>query len=106
MKCKNCGSENVLALNDYYSTNPYAVRIKCQDCKCEFDILTNQVDVGEALMPEKNTYIPIKKTTKLLIVEDGSIDLENCEQDLLDAGIKCIVYRRGSQPPRLYDLGE
>ena len=109
MKCKNCGSENVVALNDYYSTNPYALRVKCQDCGCKFDILTNQIDTGEAIMQEKNTYItisPIKKTIKLLIVEDGSIDAENCEQDLLNMGIKLLVYRRGSQPPKLYDLGE
>lgn len=106
MKCKNCGSENLVALKDYYSTTPYALRVKCQDCKCEYDILTNQIDGGVVLMPENNMYVPIKKTTKLLIVEDGSIDFEKDEQDLLDMGIKLLVYRQGAQPPKLYDLGE
>lgn len=104
MKCKNCGSENLVIINYWSGTNPYTQKVKCQDCKCEFDVLTNQIDVGEALMLEKNTYIPIKKTTKLLIVEDGSIDLENCKQDLLDMGIGLLVYRQGSHPPKLYDL--
>ena len=105
MKCKNCGSENIIILRNDFSSSPYTQSVKCQNCNCKYDILTNQLDVGE-IMKNQREYISITKTKKLLIVEDGSIDIDACEQDLLDMGIRMLVYRQGAEPPRLYDLGE
>lgn len=44
-----------------------------------------------------------KKITKLLFVEDGSIDMDDLE-DLKDLGIKVIVYRQNAQKPELLNL--
>lgn len=110
MKCKYCGSENTSTIIDYFGSEPYKRQLKCNGCGCKYEIPTTETLVGLSgdFIQNKDDYefVSIPKIKKLLIVEDGSIDLENCEQDLLDAGIKCIVYRQGSQPPRLYDLGE
>lgn len=46
------------------------------------------------------------KITKLLIVEDGSVDLDELNKSIKEnqLGIKVIVYRQGSSPPRLVDI--
>ena len=45
-----------------------------------------------------NIATPNEKTScdKILLVEDGSVDTDYIEEDL---GIKCIVYRQGSNKP-------
>lgn len=96
MKCEKCGSNVFVANVGHFGEPKYQIRCSV----CEHTKLINEDEFLEII---KNTP---PKTTKLLIVEDGSIDIENCEQDLLDMGIKCIICRKGSQPPILYDLGE
>ena len=86
MRCRICNKE-------FY--NEDISKILCDDCLV-------RIVLGTAV----NEYIPIKRTTKLLIVEDGSVDIECCEQDLLDMGIKILVYRQGSRPPMLYEIKE
>lgn len=44
-----------------------------------------------------------KKITRLLFIEDSSVDLDELEE-LKDIGIKIIVYRAGSQKPELWNL--
>ena len=44
---------------------------------------------------EKYEYIAIPNE-KILLVEDGSVDVDYIEEDL---GIKCIVYRAGANKP-------
>ena len=48
----------------------------------------------------------IQAPTKILLVEDGSVDIDTLESELLDMGIKVIVYRQGSQKPELINLKE
>lgn len=40
----------------------------------------------------------------LVLIEDGSVNLENVEQKLEAEGILSIVYRQGARPPELVDL--
>lgn len=42
-------------------------------------------------------------TKKVLLVEDGSVDVDYIENEL---GIKCIVYRQGANKPEWLELGE
>lgn len=64
---------------------------------------------------EKDRYIPIEKyavesalneftehENKILVVEDGSVDIEKLEKD----GFYVIVYRQGSTPPMILGKGE
>ena len=46
----------------------------------------------------KNIATPNEKTNcdKILLVEDGSVDVDDIAENL---GIKCIVYRQGSNKP-------
>ena len=43
------------------------------------------------------------KYDKVLLVEDGSVDVDYIEEDL---GIKCIVYRQGANKPEWLETGE
>lgn len=43
----------------------------------------------------------IEQDDKILLVEDGSVDIDHIENEL---GIKCIVYRQGANKPQW--LGE
>ena len=103
MKCRNCGSENLAIINDYWGTNPYTQKVKCQDCGYKYDIYTNQLDIGQISSSETD-FISIPVIKRILIVEDGSIDLDSNKQDLRDLGIKVLIYKKGSEPPRLYNL--
>ena len=40
--------------------------------------------------------VPVKPTNRILLVEDGSVDIDHIEDDL---GIDCIVYRSGANKP-------
>lgn len=50
----------------------------------------------------KQKHVVINTKRKILLVEDGSVDTEKL--DLL--GIDYIVYRQGSKPPYLIEIGE
>ena len=83
-------------------------------------IITNNPSISEAqlygkngivaqLLPIQRAYNNIKNrkheymnrlSLGLMIVEDGSIDLYNLEEEGLAPG-KIIVYRQGSEPPKL-----
>lgn len=49
-----------------------------------------------------------KPYKKFLIIEDGSVDLDNLEEDFeaKHPEIKIIVYRQGANKPEFLDLGE
>lgn len=53
----------------------------------------------------KNIATPNEKTdsSKILLVEDGSVDVDYIENEL---DIKCIVYRQGANKPEWLELGE
>lgn len=44
------------------------------------------------------------KYKKLLLVEDGSVDVEKIEEDLKDEPIYIIRYRQGAKVPEVIDL--
>lgn len=46
------------------------------------------------------------KTTKLLFVEDGSVDLDELNKSIYEnkLPIKIIVYRQGASQPKLVDI--
>lgn len=44
----------------------------------------------------QNQEVPVKPTSRILLVEDGSVDIDHIEEDL---GIDCIVYRSGANKP-------
>ena len=44
------------------------------------------------------------KYKKLLLVEDGSVDLEKITEDLKDEPIYIILYRQGARIPEVIDL--
>ena len=43
-----------------------------------------------------------KLSSKILLVEDGSVDVDQLEED----GFYCIVYRNGSNPPQWLNRGD
>jgi hypothetical protein len=51
-------------------------------------------------LEEKNDM----KYKKLLLVEDGSVDVEKITEDLKDEPIYIIVYRQGAKMPEIVDL--
>lgn len=76
-----------------YCVNFYKeVRFVEKDCIEEFE---------EPSVNEANDEIPKPKYDNILLVEDGSVDVDAIEEDL---GIKCIVYRQGARKPEW--LGE
>lgn len=81
--CKYCGKE----LRNQTNT-------VCEECE---KIIINAYN--------QQTLNIILKPTKLLLVEDGSVDLDKID-NLEECGIQVIVYRQGSRKPELIDLGD
>lgn len=52
--------------------------------------------------------LKMKEKYKILLVEDGSVDVAELEQFVFenDLKIKIVVYRQGSIPPRFLDQQE
>ena len=52
--------------------------------------------------------LKMKKEYKILLVEDGSVNVDELEQFIFenDLKIKIVVYRQGSIPPRFLDQQE
>ena len=53
--------------------------------------------VGEGEVKDKNP-------SKLLLVQDGSVDIDALEEDLKDSNLRIVVYRQGSIAPMLLDI--
>lgn len=68
----------------------------------------NELDKQDPFWSGNTTYIQLLKDfikdlysldfvqNKILLVEDGSVDVDDIEENL---GIKCIVYRQGANKP-------
>ena len=54
--------------------------------------INTNVGVGNAL------FLPNNRRG-ILLIEDGSVDIDALEEDLMGMGIKILVYRSGSQKP-------
>lgn len=61
------------------------------------DIISN----CRQMVEDHNDRLP-KTYTKIMYVEDGSVDVPELESELPDT--KIIVYRQGSCPPELKDI--
>ncbi len=84
-----------------------------QDCMRRAGCFFGQSMV-ERLIPLQRAYNAVKNRKHeflnriamgVLTVEDGSVDLDNLADEGLSPG-KIIVYRQGSQPPRLMNCGD
>lgn len=69
--------------------------------------------IVERMIPLQRSYNAVKNrkheflnriSMGVLAVEDGSVDLDNLEEEGLSPG-KVLIYRQGSAPPRLMDSG-
>ena len=65
-------------------------------------------DIKRQQRAEEERKIWHKPYKKFLIIEDGSVDLDNLEEDFeaKHPEIKIIVYRQGANKPEFLDLGE
>lgn len=43
---------------------------------------------------------------KILCIEDGSVDIDKLEKDGLKYGFYVVLYRQGSRPPYVVDMGD
>ena len=95
MKCIKCNAE--LCTADKIEIG------LCQKCYNEIYKKKYQIYREKNVMPIliDNTAPHIIRTLKkILLVEDGSVDLAELEK----LGIDYIVYRQGSTPPRIVEL--
>lgn len=125
MKCKYCNSENLVLEQQSFETNDILqanrVALRCGSCgkfikwcakedrkwylgNCDLkaDRDSKQAIIEQLKTNGQNFVIP--KISKLLFVEDGSVDVDAIEDELYDMGIKVIVYRQGANKPELIDL--
>lgn len=65
----------------------------------EYKDLTKSMELVEKLK-EENAKLKKALSQKILLVEDGSVDIDKLEQD----GFYVIVYRQGSKPPIWLEL--
>lgn len=65
----------------------------------EYENLIESMELVEKLK-EENAKLKKLLSQKILLVEDGSVDVDKLEQD----GFYVIVYRQGSKPPMWLEL--
>ena len=88
-------------INDEYQQDErYKTQYALNLHKCVWFVPADCCEVVEGLTTKENnskyeTHKP-NSTSGILLVEDGSVDIDHIEDDL---GIPCIVYRQGSNKP-------
>lgn len=80
-----------------YENNMYCVNFYKEIMFVDRDCVE---EIEELAANEVNNEIPKHKYDKILLVEDGSVDVDAIEENL---GIKCIVYRQGAKKPKLLE---
>lgn len=75
-----------------------------------YDAFIDNFEEGYCVdLKDKIWFVPKKyceeiiDTKRVLLVEDGSVDIDYIEDEL---GIKCIIYRQGSRKPEWLETGE
>ena len=102
MKCEKCGNDSVLVdTSTVLTSNPPQYITYCTSC---YNLSSIPCSETKEEPEEEQTFIQVKTATKVLCVEDGSVD-ERKLNEICDAiGINYIVYRQGSRPPFLIDI--
>lgn len=94
--------------DDNKRTFPFVRQISNEQTGCFWGI-----SVIERIIPIQRSYNAVKNRKHeflnriamgVLTVEDGSIDTDNLEEEGLSPG-KVLIYRAGSNPPRMMDAG-
>lgn len=89
-------------------TFPFVKQVSLANAGCFFG-----ASVVERAIPVQRAYNAVKNRKHELLnrlsmgvmaVEDGSVDLDNLEQEGISPG-KILVYRQGATPPRMIDCG-
>ena len=87
---------------------PFVKQAAIENAGCFFG-----ASVVERSIPVQRAYNAVKNrkheflnrlSMGVMAVEDGSVDMDNLEQEGISPG-KILVYRRGSTPPRMIDCG-
>lgn len=87
---------------------PFVKQVMLGNAGCFFG-----TSVVERLIPVQRAYNAVKNrkhefmnrlSMGVMAVEDGSVDIDNLEQEGISPG-KILVYRQGATPPRMVDCG-
>lgn len=87
---------------------PYIKQVSLVNAGCFFG-----ASVVERSIPVQRAYNAVKNrkhefmnrlSMGVMAVEDGSVDIDNLEQEGISPG-KILVYRQGATPPRMVDMG-
>lgn len=73
--------------------------IRCKNCGCYFE--KNFGDTKEEIIKRWNNRY-YEKNMPIIMVEDGSTDLEEIEK----LGMRSLVYRQGARQPVILKIGE
>ena len=96
----------------YNRIAPVVARVKAINKDITDETIYGESGIVARLIPIQRAYNAIKNRRHeylnriamgILIVEDGSIDLDNIEEEGIAPG-KVIVYRQGSMPPKMLEM--
>ena len=73
-------------------------------CNCILPSTCNEYVEDESVTNKQ--FIALPRTKQILLVEDGSIDIDEAEEKLQGTGMEIITYREGAQKPELINLGD
>lgn len=103
-----CGDLPFVNGTDGARTFPFVKQVSLLNAGCFFGAST-----VERAIPVQRAYNAVKNRKHELLnrlsmgvmaVEDGSVDIDNLEQEGISPG-KILVYRQGATPPRMIDCG-
>ena len=110
MECEKCGKDSVRVDTHYEDGNIYYLH--CYGCGRDKILAENEFINYLDNLKQKNFLDPPefvvvnKNSIKILCVEDGSVDTDTLEEMCLKLGANSLVYRQGSKPPFILDIGE
>ena len=98
--CKKCGKQDWYCNDCHQGTGHCCSPTQIQDKDGDIKISTE-------IIKEHPIFIPVEnKITKILCVEDGSVNIEEVKNMCTYAKIFLLVYKKGSKPPFILDAGE
>ena len=89
-------------------TFPFVKQVALENAGCFFgtSIVERSIPIQRAYNAVKNRKHEFlnRLSMGIMAVEDGSVDMDNLEQEGISPG-KILVYRQGATPPRMIDCG-